>query len=221
MRWSESPVDAPGGWDLEVLAGSAAELHGAAVESRRTVRVHLVENPAIVLGSTQKDAVDSASASQDGVDVVRRRSGGGAVWLEPGAQVWLDVVLPAGDSLWVDDVRRSPLWLGGAWRGAVGTGSVWDGPVVGEWAREVCFGGIGPGEVYLDGNPVVKLVGISQRRTKDLARFQCIAYLDWRPELLAAYFVDPQVRAFRPAARAVDGDHWDMVSNFLANLPDS
>ncbi len=195
-----------------------------------------MERPAIVLGSTQglgarerggsrespvpgAGIVDVTTAEADGVDLARRRSGGGAVWLEPGGQVWLDIVIPVDDPLWVDDVRQSPGWLGEAWRDALGEGSVWDGPVVGEWARDICFAGIGPGEVHLGGEPMVKLVGISQRRTKDLARFQCVAYLDWQPQRLAGYFLDHRLRAFLPSGRAVAGEHWDIVQRLLSHLP--
>jgi hypothetical protein len=46
----------------------------------------------------------------------------------------------------------------------------------------VCFGGLGTGEVVdADGR---KLVGISQRRTRAGARFQCMAHAIWEPERL-------------------------------------
>jgi lipoate-protein ligase A len=45
-----------------------------------------------------------------------------------------------------------------------------------EWSDLVCFAGLGPGEVTVDG---LKVVGISQRRTRDAARFQCVAYETW------------------------------------------
>jgi hypothetical protein len=57
--------------------------------------------------------------------------------------------------------------------------------VRGKYGDRVCFSGAGPGEVMtLDdaGNPA-KIVGISQRRTRDLARFQCTMYLQWEPAL--------------------------------------
>ena len=55
-----------------------------------------VDRPALVLGSTQRaEVVDERACADAGVEVVRRRSGGGAVLLEPGAVVWFDVVVPA------------------------------------------------------------------------------------------------------------------------------
>ncbi|HEX2382259.1 MAG TPA: hypothetical protein VHI95_06460, partial [Acidimicrobiales bacterium] len=45
-----------------------------------------------------------------------------------------------------------------------------------------CFAGLGPGEVTIGGR---KAVGISQRRTRAGARFQCVAYERWDPSQLA------------------------------------
>jgi hypothetical protein len=47
----------------------------------------------------------------------------------------------------------------------------------------VCFAGLGPGEVTIGGR---KAVGISQRRTREAARFQCVAYERWDPAPLCA-----------------------------------
>ena len=56
------------------------------------------------------------------------------------------------------------------------------GPLVGgAWSEAVCFAGRGPGEVSVDGR---KVVGISQRRTREGAWFQCAALLEWRPREL-------------------------------------
>ncbi len=103
--------------------------------------------------------------------------------VSPGFGLWVDVVLPAGDPLWVDDVRRSSLWLGRAWASLLG-GTVFDGPFVRTPLSDVwCFAGLGPGEVTVDGR---KVVGISQRRTRDWALFQCAALC---PPSLADAFV--------------------------------
>jgi lipoate-protein ligase A len=52
-----------------------------------------------------------------------------------------------------------------------------------EWSELVCFAGLGPGEVTVGGR---KVVGISQRRTRDAARFQCVAYETWDADALGA-----------------------------------
>jgi lipoate-protein ligase A len=157
-----------------------------------------LDTPAMVLGSTQDVAVaDRAALDAAGADLVRRRSGGGAVWLAPGEVLWVDVIVPAGHERWDPDVGRSTHWIGEVWRRAllaqapdlagrlhVHTG----GLVTTTWSRLVCFAGTGPGEVVIDASS--KVVGISQRRTRDAARFQCAALLRWDPEPYERFLVD-------------------------------
>lgn len=159
--------------------GTASEFHQLDLSPERGVWVFEVERPALVLGSTQP--IVEAPA----VEVVRRRSGGGAVYLEPRGTLWVDVVLPRGDELWNDDVGLATHWLGEAWAAAVGNGAIaHHGPLVRTaWSDRVCFAGLGPGEVTIEGR---KVVGISQRRTRELARFQCVTYATWDPEPLRA-----------------------------------
>jgi lipoate-protein ligase A len=142
-----------------------------------------VEAPALALGSSQSEGdVDTALADSRGISVVRRRSGGGAVLLVPGAHVWLDVWLPAGDPLWLDDVSHAADWLADVWVDALGTLGIVGleahrGPLESTaWSPYVCFAGLGPGEVTAEGK---KLVGISQRRTREWARFQCLVHRRW------------------------------------------
>lgn len=156
----------------------------------RRVEVLTPERPAVVLGSTQSDgAIDRAAATRLGVDVARRRSGGGAVLVDPATSLWVDVVVPAGDPWWTPDVSRSFLWLGEVWRDAlVGLGvtcTVFGGPVVrSTLASAVCFASRVPGEVVGPGPAGPKLVGLAQRRTRDHARYQCVVYERWDPSLL-------------------------------------
>ena len=133
---------------------------------------------AVVLGSTQHESV-----LMPGTPAVRRRSGGGAVLMEPGGLVWVDAFVPAGDPLWEVDVGRAFAWLGAAWVKALGAGARDHvGPLVTTaWSELVCFAGLGPGEVTVDG---AKVVGMAQRRTRAGALFQCAALLEWRPERL-------------------------------------
>src|SRR5947208_2440048 len=160
------------------LTGTATELHHRDLPAERGVWILEAVRPALVLGSTQPmiDVHD--------VEVVRRRSGGGAVFVEPGATLWVDVVVPKGDELWDDDVGRSTYWLGDAWARACGRGAtVHRGPMVRTpWSDRVCFAGLGPGEVTVGGR---KVVGISQRRWRDGALFQCAALLRWDYEATA------------------------------------
>jgi lipoate-protein ligase A len=166
---------------LDAGEAHAVDLSGPA--SQRLVRVHDVPGPALVLGSTQPDAhVDHEVAARAGIPVVRRRSGGGAVLVAPGEVVWCDVVVPADDVLWRTDVGVAFEWLGEAWVRALSSLGVTDAQVHRgalvrtSWSDRVCFAGLGSGEVTREGR---KVVGISQRRTRYAARFQCAALLRW------------------------------------------
>lgn len=128
------------------------------------------EGPAVVLGSAQRQLAEGAE--------VVRSTGGGAVYVDPRCCVWVDVVIGRDDPLWHDDVGRSTLWLGRCWQRAFDelgfSGAVHEGPADRhDLARAACFAGVGPGEVLAGGR---KLVGISQRRTRAGARFQCLTY---------------------------------------------
>jgi lipoate-protein ligase A len=148
-----------------------------------------VDRPALVLGSTQAETVVNRRAAA-GVEIVRRHSGGGAVLLTPGSVLWADVLVAAGDPLWTDDVGRAFWWLGEVWVEALASAGVegarWhDGPLERTPLSDlVCFAGLGPGEVVTgDGR---KVVGMSQRRTRSGALFQCAALLAWDAAATAA-----------------------------------
>ncbi len=218
-------------WPVEHRVAPAGELHAAEVPvgSGRQVWVQEATGPAVVLGSTQPlTDVDQGAVAAAGVDVARRRSGGGAVLVEPGGVVWVDVVVPPHDPLWDDDVGRAARWVGDAWVRALAAVGVGDGQVhrgglvTTPWSRQVCFGGLGPGEVTVGGR---KVVGVAQRRTRAGARFQCAALLRWEPARLVALLaldadrrraaeVDLEGRAVAlPVGAAALGDA------FLAALP--
>lgn len=158
--------------------------------------------PALVLGSTQAvEVVDAGRAASAGVAVVRRRSGGGAVLVRPEEVVWTDVFVPSDDPLWSPDVGRATHWLGRVWAGAVsdlGGAATWhDGPLISTpWSKLVCFAGLGPGEVVMGD---AKVVGISQRRTRAGALFQCAALLRWAPGDLLDLLALPDDRRHQAA----------------------
>jgi lipoate-protein ligase A len=148
---------------------------------------------AVVLGSTQASSdVDERRAAAAGVPLARRQSGGGAVLVEPGALVWVDLTVARGDPLWRDDVSAAAHFVGEAWAAAlrqlgVRGVSVHHGRLrPTPWSRALCFAGLGPGEVMASGR---KAVGLSQRRRHGLAWFTTAAYLrptrTRLPELLA------------------------------------
>ena len=178
------------GYRLVRRRSTAAEFHARAIPDppRPEVWLHEVTAPALVLGSTQRDGiVDVDACARAGIDVVRRRSGGGAVLLRPDEVVWVDVILPAGSPGWSDDVHRPMIWLGDRLREAfsdvgVGRVEVHRGQMVSTtWSKVVCFDGLGPGELTVAGD---KLVGISQRRTRAAARLQACWYSRYDPATL-------------------------------------
>ena len=162
--------------------GTPQELFDRPEPAGRTVSVLEPTSTAVVLGSTQEASIVVA-----GTPWVRRRSGGGAVLVEPGGLVWVDAFVPVGDPLWEDDVGRAFAWFGEVWTGALADVGVPGAHphrgalVTTPWSSLVCFAGLGPGELTLDGS---KVVGIAQRRTRAGALFQSAALLDWEPPRL-------------------------------------
>ena len=192
-----TPVPAAAGWRVERRQGSAAELHALGWPDPLEPTVWLLdgERSALVLGSTQRrESVDLVVLEMAGVELVHRRSGGGAVLLVPGESVWIDAFIPIGDPRWNDDVNRSFHWLGEVWVAALADLGIEaamhrGGLVRREQSDRVCFAAVGPGEVTVSG---IKAVGLSQRRTRAGARFQCVVYRSWDPTLLGAIAgVDP------------------------------
>jgi lipoate-protein ligase A len=183
-------------WRVERRAGTPAVLHEssafAPAQPGRLLRVCQVLSPAIVLGSAQPVGdVDAARCRAAALDVVRRHSGGGAVLVLPGCQLWVDAFLPRDDPLFVEDVSRSFLWLGEAWRDAISTASPAtprpsvlnrNPPHPLPLTRVLCFVGAVRGEVFAGGR---KIVGLAQRRRREGAWFHSMALLEHAPGLLA------------------------------------
>ena len=201
---------------------TVAELHALDPFADRVVAgpevwVCDLTDAAIVLGSRQTpDLVDVEACRAAGLEIVRRRSGGGAVLLRPDAVVWIDLVLPHGVA--PDDVRGSMVWIGERWgdvlaSAVAGEISVHDGGMVcTPWSDLVCFAGVGPGEVLVDGR---KFLGLSQRRNRHGIRVQGTLYrrpvTSEIPSLLAT--PTPAVELAEP--------HWDpsiQVADLAAEL---
>ena len=93
--------------------------------------------------------------------------------------LWVDVLVPRNDPLWDDDVGRSSIWLGATWCEALAVSGVAADVhrgsfICGLAGRAVCFVGRAAGEVVSEGR---KVAGISQRRDRSGARFQCAVLL--------------------------------------------
>lgn len=228
------PGSLPAGWRVERNQGGAGPLFSnsgpaappPAPGVERLVRVQSVTAPALVLGSTQPASAVRPGAA-DEVDVVRRRSGGGAVLLRPGETVWVDVVVPARDPLWSDDVARAFWWLGEVWASAIGLDpatAVHRGPMVRtRWSAAVCFAGLGPGEVVAAGGAGAgKVVGIAARRSRERALFQCAVPLVWdAPAYVDLLALPPEAVGDLAGAAAPmrDLDEDEVVDRFLSALP--
>jgi lipoate---protein ligase len=213
-------------WSVQHVSAPATVVHGGDLAGPR--RVYVIESPgtAVVLGSRQSSALlDRDACARGGVEVVVRRSGGGIVYLPQSQYVWIDVVIDRADPLWTDDVRRSMFWIGETWRKALIALGVDDcvlheGPVIGGALGElVCFAGVGPGEVVnAEG---AKIVGIAQRRTRELARFQCTVMRRWEPEELVALLADKEhdAETLRQRVQVVEDDPAAIVAAFVQSLP--
>jgi lipoate-protein ligase A len=211
--------------------GSAADFHARTVEvgAGPQVWVFEVARPALVLGSSQPiDSIDRHATAAAGIELVRRRSGGGSVLLDPGDVVWFDVIVPASvlRELGVgDDVAGAMRWAGEQVSSALGrlgvTTQVHRGAMVTtRWSPVICFDGLGPGELGRNG---AKLVGMSARRTRDHSRFQCAVPQRWRPERLIGLLARPrpeptELRAVAVTDAAVGEALPAVVASVLADV---
>ena len=188
-------------WRFNHLRDSAEAVHGRELPAERAIWQASISESAVVLGSKQNlEIVNQQSCQQDGISVVHRRSGGGVVVLQADAHLWIDFVVPRDDELWRDDVGESMWWVGELWADALAVCEVADrdqlrvhrgGLERSSLSDLVCFGGLGPGEVTLHGQ---KVVGISQRRTREMARFQCVVHQRWSPDLYRRYLMTDKIK---------------------------
>lgn len=213
------------GWQIIRSRSTAGDFHGREIPDPPTPQIwmHEITRPALALGSTQRrDQADLAACERAGVEVVRRRSGGGAVLLVPGEVLWVDLILPTGGPGWSPDVHHPMVWLGtqlaSAFRAAGDTDVAVHDAAIEHTAhsRLVCFDGLGPGELIR--NDGSKLVGISQRRTRAAARLQCCWYSAYDPSVLPSLLVDgPPIAELRRVA-TVDADRAAAVVDHLADV---
>lgn len=164
------------------------------------------ESMALVLGSRQSEhLIDLRRAAQRNIEVIRRRSGGGIVLVDPHRSLWIDIEIGADDSRYVAEplgmmAQVGRWWLAalvsldcafpGIWQFVGQTGSDSDGELV-------CFAGRSHGELMVEQS---KLVGLSQRRTRDGARVQGqLHFVDPTDEILALLVEEARGPLRRPA----------------------
>ena len=210
-------------WRIEHLADvDVAAFHARPLANQRAATFVGVRSPTLVLGSSQpSESLDDGAAAQWGIDVVRRRSGGGGVLLWPSEHVWLDLEIPSSDVLWHDDIGRATWWVGEVWRDALAPFAPLATVHMGRmqrtrWSDDICFAGVGPGEVLVGD---AKLVGISQRRTRLAARFQTVVHLRWRPDVVAELVAgDPAADALTSLVATCDAPAEAIVARLIAAL---
>lgn len=212
------------GWKLYNVKYTASEMHAKDLQAERGIWNVTIPDNALVLGSSQnEDVVDLVACAQAKVDVVHRQTGGGAVYLATGEHLWVDVVVPRGDDLWSDDVVISSQWLGDAWSRVLASFGI-SGLSVhrrasepATWSKLVCFAGVGSGEVLINDR---KVVGISQRRTREAARFQCFIHRCWTPEKFVPLLAMPRpsVAEIRDLVAVVDYGPAQLLAALVAEL---
>ena len=210
-------------WQRHDWQGTAGDFHSLDPVAERGLWWCTVESPALIVGSSQTvDVIDTDRAVQRNIDVVRRRSGGGVVFVHPTDSVWMDITISREDPVWTDDVTTSMLWLGDVFVQAlspwINTSTRRDAFNSGEFGRDICFVSQSPGEVFAS---EAKIVGISQRRTREGARFQCVLYRRWNPaewiDCLASVDVERASQAL--AVATVNARALDIVDAVHAALP--
>lgn len=175
------------------FVGAAEELHARPMPTtgdHAELWVMRPTAPALVMGSSQKsDLFDLDRLHADGVELASRRSGGGAVFIDPAAIVWIDVLAPRSSELWSSDLSENFLIVGRVWQQAlhslgVATQLCAEAPKKSDAATLACWAGVGWGELTVG---AAKIVGLSQRRTRWGARVQGMAVLDASSEQVGAY----------------------------------
>ncbi len=210
-------------WEVVSTVGTAADLHHRPMPPtcERLVWSHRVEGPALVLGSTQPTDIVGSDTTEK-AEIVTRRSGGGAVLVQS-YDTWIDVLIGEDDELWNHDVGRAFGWLGEVWERTLRSLGVeaqrHEGGLQNrDEGRVVCFAGLGPGEVTdADG---IKIVGLSQRRTRNVARFQCLvpyrSPLSHTIDLLDPSVVPESIDPETPIGAALDASV--LTTQFLSEL---
>ena len=173
-------------------------------------------SPTVVVGSGQQLASIRADVAEaDRIAVIRRGSGGGAVLCDAGL-LEVDVAVPAGHALAIDDVAESYRWFGEAWVRALAALGVPSHLVLPAEARALavdrraagrvaCYASLSPYEVVTpDGR---KLVGLCQRRRGGAIVYQSSVAVTGSPRRVARYLVSEDLPGLELAVSLADLGH--------------
>jgi len=154
-------------------------------------RWYVADSPAVVvglgLGQRLSEVVDRQRCEAAGVDVLQRRAGGGAVFVDRGSMLCGAICVPLPHVLVGDDLTASYRWLGEHLLERLGVGVLGGRRVGVDEARadvgrlkshgdelsrlllKTCYGSLSPHEVVVGS---AKLVGLAQVRRRHAALFQ-------------------------------------------------
>lgn len=180
--------------------GTVDELHALPMPTDGPAELWVMRptGAAVAMGSSQRpEQFDLDRLRHDGVELAARRSGGGAVFIDPGATVWIDVLAPRASRWYSAELAENFMLVGRVWQRALSTLGVETDLCAASGGRTAastlaCWAGLGWGELTVGD---VKVVGLSQRRTRWGSRVQAMAVLDESSARVADYLL--------PADRAV------------------
>lgn len=181
------------------IHGTVAELHAEPMPTDGDQAELWLMRPhgvAVAMGSSQQpDLFDEQRLEDEGIALAPRRSGGGAVYIDPASIVWIDVVAPRSSPLWSAELGENFLIVGRLWQQALATLGVnaelcMAPPVRTDAAALACWAGSGWGELLIG---QAKIVGLSQRRTRWGSRVQAMAVIDSSSSRIVDYLT-PDLR---------------------------
>lgn len=181
-----------------------------------TVILRAITSPWLILGSSQEESILGVTA---GVQVARRRGGGGAVLIDPERDLWIDVWIPVEHHLHHDDVRAQLEVIGAGFSEVLRASSgrnldlAEPRPSVDADEQACCFLSRGAGEVLVDG---AKLVGLAAWRSRQGALVQG-ALARHRSTALAGY-LDSELLSSGVTDRLLS-DVADLAALGLAEIP--
>jgi len=183
---------------LRELRGTVTELHALPMPTEGDTTEVWVMRPttaAVAMGSSQQpEQFDLQRLNADKIELAPRRSGGGAVFIDPTTTVWIDVLAPRSSPLWSPQLSENFLIVGRLWRRALTTLGIDTelcdaSPVRTAAATVACWAGSGWGELLVG---PAKTVGLSQRRTRWGSRVQSMAVVDGSSARISDYLLAEQ-----------------------------